>query len=77
VGLWLVLFPWSLKVVSEPPSNVRSCGTGALHDMALMRTLKILEGEFVTPRSHIGKMRRSPYRMGIINIVMGAKSHIA
>jgi hypothetical protein len=27
-----VLFLGSLQMVSEPPSNVRSCGTGALHD---------------------------------------------
>jgi hypothetical protein len=28
----------SLQMVSEPPSNARSCGTGALDDMALTKT---------------------------------------
>ena len=27
-----------LQIVSEPPSNARLCGTGALHDVALTRT---------------------------------------
>jgi len=31
----------SLQIVSEPPSNARSCGTGALHDMALTRTSEV------------------------------------
>ena len=35
--IWLALFSGSLQVVSEPPSNVRSCGTRALHDVALTR----------------------------------------
>jgi hypothetical protein len=36
--MWLVLFLDSLQMVSERPSNARSCGTGALHDVALTRT---------------------------------------
>jgi hypothetical protein len=36
--MWLALFLGSLQMVSEPPSNARSCGTGALHDMALTGT---------------------------------------
>jgi hypothetical protein len=39
--IWLILSPWSLQVVSEPPSNARSCGTEVLHDVALTRTLEI------------------------------------
>jgi hypothetical protein len=31
--MWLALFLESLQMVSEPPSNAKSCGTGALHDM--------------------------------------------
>jgi hypothetical protein len=27
-----------LQIVSKPPSNARSCGTGAPHDVALTRT---------------------------------------
>jgi hypothetical protein len=27
----------SLQMVSEPPSNVKPCGTGASHDVALTR----------------------------------------
>jgi len=34
-------FPGSLQMVSEPPSNARSCGTRALHDMALIRTSRV------------------------------------
>ena len=30
-----------LQMVSELPSNVKSCGTRALHDVALMRTSRI------------------------------------
>lgn len=33
--IWLALFSGSLQMVLEPPSNVRLCGTGALHDVAL------------------------------------------
>jgi hypothetical protein len=62
--IWLALFPGSLQMVSEPPSNARSCGIRALHDVALTRTSGIQEGEFVTPRSYIGKMRESPHRVG-------------
>jgi hypothetical protein len=36
--MWLALFPRSLQVVSKSPSNARSCGIGALHDVALTRT---------------------------------------
>jgi hypothetical protein len=36
--IWLALFLGSLKMVSEPPSNARLCGTEALHDVALTRT---------------------------------------
>jgi hypothetical protein len=50
--MWLTFFPGLLQVVSEPPTNGRSCGIGALYDVALTRTLGIQEGEFVTP-SHI------------------------
>jgi hypothetical protein len=39
MGLALVL--GSLQMVSEPPSNVRSCGTRAPHDMALTRTSEV------------------------------------
>jgi hypothetical protein len=39
--MWQTLFPTSLQVVSEPPSNTRSCGTGALHDIVLTRMLEI------------------------------------
>jgi hypothetical protein len=51
-------------VVSEPPSNAKSCGIGALHDVGLTKTSGIEEGEFVTPRSHIGKIKRNPHRVG-------------
>jgi hypothetical protein len=37
----LVLHNLELQVVSEPPSNARSCGTRALHDVALTRTSEI------------------------------------
>jgi hypothetical protein len=33
--IWLALFLGSLQIVSEPPTNARSCGTEALHDVAL------------------------------------------
>jgi hypothetical protein len=36
--MWLALFPRLLQMVSEPPSNARSCGIGALHDVGLTRT---------------------------------------
>jgi len=36
--MWLSLFPGSLQIVLESSSNVRSYGTGALHDMALTGT---------------------------------------
>jgi hypothetical protein len=39
--MWLALFPRSLQMVSEPPSNARSCGIGALHDVTLTRTSRI------------------------------------
>jgi hypothetical protein len=26
--MWLALFPESLQIVSKPPNNVKSCGTG-------------------------------------------------
>jgi hypothetical protein len=32
------VFLGSLQMVSEPGCNARSCGTGALHDMALTGT---------------------------------------
>jgi len=35
---WLALFLGSLQMVSEPGCNARSCGTYALHDVALTRT---------------------------------------
>jgi hypothetical protein len=34
----LVLFLELLQMVLEPPSNARSCGIGALHDVTLTRT---------------------------------------
>lgn len=40
VQVWLTLFLRSLQIVSEPPSNARSCDTGAPHDVALMWTLR-------------------------------------
>jgi hypothetical protein len=39
--MWLVLLPRSLQMVSKSPNDARSCGTGALHDMALTRTSEI------------------------------------
>jgi len=39
--MWLALFLGSLQMVSEPGCNVRSCGTVALHDMALTGTLGV------------------------------------
>jgi hypothetical protein len=36
--MWLALFLESLQMVSEPPSNARSCDTGAPHDVALTKT---------------------------------------
>jgi hypothetical protein len=38
VQMWLALFLESLQMVSEPPSNAKSCGTEALHDVALTGT---------------------------------------
>jgi hypothetical protein len=34
-GQYCVIGGGSLQMVSEPPSNARSCGTGALHDVTL------------------------------------------
>jgi hypothetical protein len=39
--IWLVLFPKSLQMVSELPSNARPCGIEALHDLGLTRTSKV------------------------------------
>jgi hypothetical protein len=39
--MWLALFHGSLQVVSEPPSNAKSYGTGALYNVALTRTSRI------------------------------------
>jgi hypothetical protein len=39
--MWLALFLGSLQMVSKSPSNARSCGTGALHDVVLTWTSKI------------------------------------
>jgi hypothetical protein len=36
--MWLALFSGSLQMVSEPPNNAMSCGTGVLHDVALAGT---------------------------------------
>jgi hypothetical protein len=57
--MWLALFSGLLQMVLELLSNARSCGIGAIHDVTLTRMSGIKEGEFVTPRSHIRKMRRS------------------
>ena len=62
--MWLALFPRSLQMVSEPPSNARLCGIETLHNVALTRTSGVYEGEFVIPQSHIGKIRNSPHRVG-------------
>jgi hypothetical protein len=37
VQMWLALFLGSLQMVSEPPSNARPYGIGALYDVALTR----------------------------------------
>jgi hypothetical protein len=37
-GQYCVIGGRSLQMVSEPPSNARSCGTGALYDVALTGT---------------------------------------
>jgi hypothetical protein len=39
--IWLALFSGSLQMISESPSNARSCGIGALHDVTLTRTSEI------------------------------------
>jgi hypothetical protein len=39
--MWLALFPGSLQMLSEPPSSARSCGIGALYNVALTRTSRI------------------------------------
>jgi hypothetical protein len=39
--MWLALFLESLQMVLESFSNTKSCGTGALLDMALMRTSRV------------------------------------
>jgi hypothetical protein len=35
--MWFALFSGSLKMVSDPPNNDRSCGTRTLHDIAVTR----------------------------------------
>jgi hypothetical protein len=42
--MWLALFPTSLQMVLEPPSNAWSCGTGATHDVALTTASRVQGG---------------------------------
>jgi len=39
--MWLALFLGLLQMVSEPLSNAMSCGSGAPHDVALMRMSEV------------------------------------
>jgi hypothetical protein len=39
--MWLALFSGSLQMVLEAPSNTRSYGTEAPHDVALTMTLGV------------------------------------
>jgi hypothetical protein len=53
--MWLAFFLGLLQMILDPTSNVRPCGIGLLHDVALM-ALGVLE-EFVTPQSYIEKIK--------------------
>jgi hypothetical protein len=44
VQTWLALFPASLQMESEPPSNAKPCGTGAPHDMAFRPSNEDMRG---------------------------------
>jgi hypothetical protein len=49
--MWQVLFSGSLQIVSEPPSNVRSCGIGRGSD----ENVNGLRGGVCNTRFYIGK----------------------